>query len=455
MTHQRMLAALFSAALSCAVAAAEDRPNFLVIVADDLGYGDLGCYGAKDLATPHLDRLASSGIRFTRHYANCPVCSPTRASLLTGRYPELAGVPGVIRTHADDNWGWLDPDVKLLPAALREVGYRSIAIGKWHLGLEPDDHPLARGFDRFHGFLGDMMDDYFHHRRHDVNYMRDDRETIDPEGHATDLFTDWAIEELRAASNSPDQPFLLYLAYNAPHTPIQPPEDWSARRQAAHPELSDRRNRLAALIEHLDDGVGRVLATLEETGLAQHTVVVFVSDNGGQTGVGADNGELRAGKGTMYEGGIRVPAIVAWPGRIAPGESDRIWLSMDVYPTLFELAGAATPNRLDGRSFAPSLLGEEQPPEVRDLYWVRREGGEAYMGQTIWAARRGDWKLLQNKPFEPFQLFHLGDDPAEEHDLAESEPQVRRELSAALRAHLQRGGAVPWQRPAAAKQSGD
>lgn len=221
--------------LSAAIVRSDDgtptlarRPNLVVILADDLGYADVSSFGSADLKTPNVDRLAAEGRKLTRFYANCCVCSPTRASLLTGRYPELVGVPGVIRTHAENNWGRLDPAALLLPRMLKQAGYRTGIVGKWHLGLEAPDRPLDRGFDEFRGFLGDMMDDYYDHRRHDVNYMRDGEQTIDPKGHASDLFGDWACELLDEWAKE-EQPFLLYLAFNAPHTPIQPPEDWLAK----------------------------------------------------------------------------------------------------------------------------------------------------------------------------------------------------------------------------------
>ncbi|HUG20300.1 MAG TPA: sulfatase-like hydrolase/transferase, partial [Planctomycetaceae bacterium] len=177
---------------------AADQPNILLILADDLGYGDLSCYGATDLKSPHVDALAKQGLKFTNFYANCPVCSPTRAALLTGRYQEMVGVPGVIRTHADNNWGYLAEDAVLLPELLAQAGYTSGIVGKWHLGLESPNTPIERGFDFFHGFLGDMMDDYYNHRRHGINYMYRNRTEIDPEGHATDLFSQWAVDYIKA-----------------------------------------------------------------------------------------------------------------------------------------------------------------------------------------------------------------------------------------------------------------
>ena len=173
---------------------AAEHPNVVVILVDDLGYGDLSAYGATDLRSPHVDALISAGMRFDNFYANCPVCSPTRASLLTGRYPELVGVPGVIRTHPENSWGFLDPRAVMLPEVLRQTGYDTAIIGKWHLGLASPSTPNERGFDHFHGYLGDMMDDYYKHRRHGINYMRLNEREIDPAGHATDLFTDWSID---------------------------------------------------------------------------------------------------------------------------------------------------------------------------------------------------------------------------------------------------------------------
>ncbi len=424
-----------------------ERPNVLVILADDLGYGDLSAYGAEDLQTPHIDRLAAAGMRFENAYANCCVCSPTRAALLTGRYPELVGVPGVIRTHAENSWGYLAPDAVLLPQVLKAQGYHTALIGKWHLGLEEPNRPNDRGFDFFHGFLGDMMDDYLHHRRHGINYMRRNFEEIDPPGHATDLFTQWAEDYLRDRVTK-EEPFFLYLAYNAPHTPIQPPDDWLTKVQQRRPELTPQRAKLAALIEHLDDSVGRVLTTLRELNLERNTLVIFTSDNGGQLDVGANNGPWRDGKQSMYEGGLRVPLVVAWPGRIAPScRTDRIVLTMDLFATICDAVGAPVEHTIDGRSFLPTLLGREDSPLQRDLFFHRREGGGRYHGLTIQAVIRGPWKLLQNSPFAPLELYDLANDPQERRNVARENPAVVNELARALSRQIQRGGAVAWQPP--------
>jgi arylsulfatase A-like enzyme len=422
------------------------RPNLLLIMADDLGYGDLGCYGARDLKSPHIDRLAETGLKFSNFYANCPVCSPTRAALLTGRYQDLVGVPGVIRTHADNNWGWLSPEAELLPKALKTTGYHTAIIGKWHLGLEKPNTPNDRGFDHFHGFLGDMMDDYYNHRRHGINYMRLNEKEIDPEGHATDLFTKWACDYLK--ERKPAQPFFLYLAYNAPHTPIQPPDDWVEKVKKREPKITDRRAKLVALIEHMDHGIGQVMECLEQQNLAENTLVIFSSDNGGQLNVGANNGPLRDGKQSVYEGGLKVPAIAVWPRRIAPGTKTEFRaMTMDLFPTLQAAAGLEPPKDINGVSILPTLLGQSQPELRSHWFFRRREGGTQYGGKTIEAVIHGDWKLLQNSPFAPQELYNLKQDPKEENNLINKEPQVYQQLAAELRKEIQRYGSVPWQAP--------
>lgn len=427
-------------------AAKKQRPNILVILADDLGYGDLSSYGAKDLQSPHIDRLVTAGIRFDNFYANCPVCSPTRASLMTGRYPELVGVPGVIRTHAENSWGYLDPRAVMLPQMLKRAGYHTAIVGKWHLGLEAPSRPNDRGFDHFHGYLGDMMDDYYNHRRHGINYMRLERSEIDPKGHATDLFSTWACDYLLSRAKKKDEPFFLYLPYNAPHTPIQPPPEWLEKVKQREKGIDPKRAKLVALIEHMDDGIGRVMRTLKETGLDENTLVIFTSDNGGQTSVGANNGPLRDGKQSMYEGGLKVPFCAVWPKHIEPGShNDRTALTMDIFATVCEAAGVKVDHQIEGLSILPTLLGKPQSSDTRNLFFHRREGGTRYGGLTTNALIRGDWKLLQNSPFEPLELYNLQDDPREQRDLARTNVKKFNELSQVLRLQIQRGGAVPWQ----------
>ncbi len=434
--------------------AAEDQPpNFVFILVDDLGYGDLSSFGAPDLKTPNIDRLMAAGMRFDQFYANCPVCSPTRAALLSGRYPDMAGVPGVIRTRLPDrvtSWGKLSEDVVLLPQVLKPSGYHSAIVGKWHLGLDAPDRPTDRGFDFFHGFLGDMMDDYYTHLRHGQHYMRRNTEPVEPEGHATDIFTGWAIDYLNERAAAPETPFFLYLAYNAPHTPIQPPQDWLEKVQAREPGISEQRAKLVALIEHLDDGVGQVWRSLQDLGLAENTVIVFSSDNGGQKEVGARNDPLHGGKQEMWEGGIRVCTGVVWPGKIEPGQrTQQRAMTMDFYPTFAEIAGAKIEHEIDGRSLLPILLGEETEDDLeRPMVWVRLEGGKKYGGLHYHAIRKGDFKLLRNTGYESYQLFNVARDPGEENPIPENKaPRVYNELFNLLTTHINHAGKVPWQRP--------
>ncbi|MFT6575826.1 MAG: arylsulfatase A-like enzyme, partial [Akkermansiaceae bacterium] len=433
------------------ISGAATKPNIVVIVADDLGYGDLSSYGAADLKSPHLDALMAAGLKFTNFYANCPVCSPTRAALLSGRYQELVGVPGVIRTKPEDNWGYLSPTATLLPQVLKKQGYATAAIGKWHLGLDEEAHPNSRGFDHFHGFLGDMMDDYYHHRRHGQHYMRLNKEKVNPEGHATDVFTDWATEYLTSQATK-KEPFFLYLAYNAPHTPIQPPQDWLEKVMAREKGITEKRAKLVALIEHMDEGIGKVVAALKTNGQWENTLLFFVSDNGGQLNVGANCGDLRGGKQDMYEGGLKVPACAVWPGVIKPGTSEFTALTMDIFPTAIEAAGGQAAEGIDGHSFLPLLKSGIQVSDKRDLFFTRREGNLRYMGEVSWAMKRGPWKLVKNTPMTPWELYQLEKDPLEANDLATTEKKKFNELAKAMRAHIQRGGSVPWQKPAPVKK---
>jgi arylsulfatase A-like enzyme len=443
-----------TAALAASPATAGSRPNVVVILADDLGYGDMSAYRpGADVQTPHMDRLAAEGMRFTRMRANATVCSPTRAALLSGRYADRVGVPGLIRTAPDNTWGYFDPSVPTLANYLRKAGYHTAIIGKWNLGLTVPGTPNERGFDHFHGFLDDMMDSYTTHRRQGHNYMRKNHEVVDPVGHATDIFTGWVADYLqeRAASATP---FFLYLAYNAPHFPMEPPAEWLARVKKREPRMEAKRALSVGLIEHLDSAIGQVLATLAATGLDRTTLVVLTSDNGGSLPHAQNNDPWRDGKQSHYDGGLRIPFVVRWPGRVAPGSrSDYAGLTFDIFATALEVAGVARPPESDAVSLLPILRGEAGPAAPRELYFVRREGGPAYGGKSYEAIIRGDWKLLQNSPYEPMELYNLQVDPQEKNNVWAQHPQVVRELQTALRAHVQRGGATPWQPPGAARSA--
>lgn len=445
-TPRPLRLALALLALACRLPAS-DRPNFLIILTDDHGYGDVSAYGKNEVLTPHIDRIGREGILFTAMRANCTVCSPSRAALLTGRHADRVGVPGVIRTQPDNSWGYFDPGVPTLADELKKAGYHTAIIGKWHLGLESPNTPNERGFDLFHGFLGDMMDSYTTHLRHGNNYMRLNDKVIEPEGHATDLFSDWAAAYLKGERRPQDKPFFLYLAYNAPHFPIEPPQTWLEKVRQRAPGMDPKRALNVAFVEHLDDGIGRVLAALDEAGLAENTLVVFSADNGGSLPHAQNNEPWRGGKQDHYDGGLRVPFMLRWSARIPPGgRSDYAGLNFDLFPTFLELAGAKPASDLDAVSLVPLLAtGELDTP--RDLYFVRREGGPAYGGKSYEALIRGDWKLMQNDPFSPLELYNLRDDPREQNNLADKNRQKVNELGAALRAQIQRGGAIPWQKP--------
>lgn len=420
--------------------------NILCILVDDMGYGDLSCQGALDMQTPNIDRLSREGLTFTNFYANSTVCSPSRASLLTGMYPDKVGVPGVIRQNEKNNWGYLSQSAQLIPSVLKTKGYHTGIIGKWHLGLESENSPNAKGFDYFKGFLGDMMDDYWNHRREGINWMRYNKEEIDPKGHATDLFTDWTVDYLNERKEI-DKPFFLYLAYNAPHFPIQPPQKFLDKVRKREPQLSEKRSKNVAFIEHLDFNIGKVMKALQKTGLDENTLVVFTSDNGGALRYEQSNGKLRGGKQDMYEGGIRVPTFFYWKNKIKPGTvSERFGMLMDLFPTFCEVAEADTPEGLDAISVLPTILGKEQNTNDRTVFWVRREGGH-YGGQAYYAARNKGFKILQNTPHEAIQYFDIENDEYETSVIEPSEDdEMYKKLRTELREHIREAGGVPWQK---------
>lgn len=423
------------------------KPNISIILTDDQGYHDVSYYGTADLRTPNIDELCKSGMRFDNFYANSPVCSPTRASLMSGRYPEMVGVPGLVRSRPKDNFGYLKPDAVLLPKLLKSANYKTAIVGKWNLGLEKPNIPNGKGFDYFHGWLDDMMEDYWSHLRNGQNFLRENEKVIVPKGHATDLFSDWAVNYIRDQKNSKD-PFFLYLAYTAPHFPVQPPKDWLTKVKAREPGISERRASLVALIEHMDDGIGKVVRSLKETGAYENTIIVFLSDNGGHLEDGANNGNLRDGKESMYEGGIRVPAFITWPNQIKAGSvSSETALSMDIYPTLAEIAGAKINHKIDGVSLLAILKNADQKLANRPVFFTRREGNLRFGGQTIQAVISGNMKLLHNSPYAPYELYNIYQDPYEQRNLISYQIDQYKKLHELLIKQIKKGGSVPWQKP--------
>ncbi|GHV02664.1 hypothetical protein FACS1894159_11580 [Bacteroidia bacterium] len=435
-----------TALAQAAKSATKEKPNIVIILVDDMGYGDLSCQYSSDMRTPNIDKLFETGRRFDYFYSNSNVSSPARAGLLTGRYPQMVGVPGVIRSNPEASWGYLSHDAVLLPQMLHRAGYTSAMIGKWHLGIESPNLPNDRGFDLFEGFLGDRMDNYYTHIRQNQNLMRRNREVIETGGtHATELFTTWAIDYVK--ENAPKkEPFFLYLAYNAPHDPLEPPKEWEERVRAREPKISKTRGLYVALIEHLDDNIGRFVAALRSTGQLDNTILIFTSDNGGAHGNQANNGPLRGYKGDMFEGGIRVPMAVCWNGVTPRGRnSTNLVMMSDLFPTLCEVAGVSVDHLIDGISVLPLLRGEEQTTDKRYIYWLRREHGDMG-GKSQFAVRYGDNILMQNRPFEELQLFNLKSDPKEEKPLPLN-GEVYGNLRSRMIRHYNHVGAVPWKKP--------
>lgn len=425
--------------LTSAFLYSQDKPNIIFILADDLGYGDLSIYGSKDIKTPNIDNLAKNGILFTNAYANSTVCSPSRAAILTGNYPDLVGVPGVIRDNPKNTWGNLIDTVETLPLALKKATYQTALIGKWHLGYTSPDLPNERGFDFFKGFLGDMMDDYYTHERNGINWMRENEKSIKVKGHATDVFTQWTLDYLEKIKKN-ENPFFIFLTYNAPHDPIQPPAEWLEKITIREKSAPKKRQKIIALIEHLDDNIGKIFSHLEKLGLSKNTILIFTSDNGGALQYGARNFPLSGGKGDLLEGGIKVPCIVKLPNKSANITNDEKFQLMDFYPTLVKLAGLHNDSNLPSKEISSIV---NQPKKIeRYLVWMRREG-HVFGGKSYYAISDGTFKLVQKNPFSPYLLFNLVTDPKETTPI--QFPEKTKELQNKLTEHIQKSGKIAWQ----------
>ena len=384
------------------------QPNIILIMADDLGYGDLSCYGNDYIQTPNIDQLAAEGMRFTDYHSNGAVCSPTRAALLSGMYQQRVGIHGVVYTWLRDSLG-MDQEVVTVAEVFQEAGYKTGIFGKWHLGYKTEFNPLYQGFDVFRGFVAGNVDYHSHLDNQGVfDWWRDSTLEDDP-GYSTDLITTYALDFI---NKQQENPFFLYLPYAAPHDPYEGRDDPPVR-------VKGQENRkLAAedipgiyreMIEVMDEGIGQIMKNLKLLGLDENTLVFFCSDNGANKN--GSNGILRGFKGGLYEGGHRVPAIARWPGMIMREQvSDEVVMSMDIFPTLLELANISSQrSHLDGRSFARVLLSGDSLAE-RKLFWQ-------YNKQTV--VRQGSWKLLIHNTDTLF--FNLEDDPGEKNDLSKEE----------------------------------
>ena len=409
--------------LGATFAAAAPKPNIIHIVADDLGYADVGFNGCKDIKTPNIDALASGGAKFTKFYVQ-PMCTPTRAALMTGRYPYRYGLQTAVIPSVSD-YG-LDTTEWLMPQCLKEAGYQTAIIGKWHLGHADKKYwPKQRGFDYQYGaMIGEL--DYFTHSEHGVLDWFRDNEPVKEEGYTTNLIGEDAVKYINAQQAS--KPFYLYLTFNAPHTPYQAPQEYIDR----YKNIEDPTRRIyAGMVACLDDNIGRVVSALEKKKLRENTLILFHSDNGGTrnamfAGVMADvskikipcdNSPYREGKGTLFEGATRVCAAANWPGHIKPQTVDGMIHAVDIYPTLSKLAGASTAKckPLDGMDVWPTIAEGKASPRNEIVYNV-----EPFRG----ALRQGDWKLIwRNMLPSTVDLYNLAEDPSESKNLADSQPE--------------------------------
>jgi arylsulfatase A-like enzyme len=401
-----------------------EKPNILIIIPDDLGWRDVGYHGSE-IKTPNIDKLAESGVRINQHYV-MPTCTPTRVSLMTGKYPSRYGITG------PDYGEVIDLGDPTLASVLKENGYFTAIAGKWHMGSPPYT-PLKYGFQSSYGYFDGQIDPYTHEYKTETaltdrrSWHRND-EYLDEEGHVTDLLT---AEAMRIIEEDREEPFFLYLAHHVPHYPLEEPDEWMSVYNDK--KMFPSRKLFAASVTHMDDAIGKIIDALERTGQRKNTLIIFTSDNGGQFSWQSDteyrgkyadkphnvlgnNYPLRGWKGDLYEGGIRVPAFVNWPGRLKPGAIDFPVHISDWLPTLCEVTGTeAPPNHiLDGQSIWPLLTNEKQVADKRPIYWKIR---------SYYAVREGNWKLLLNRNTNKAELYELENDFRETRDVSAENPE--------------------------------
>ncbi|MBN2325885.1 MAG: sulfatase-like hydrolase/transferase [Candidatus Omnitrophica bacterium] len=438
LTRRHFLQSSLTAALALGLpktSGAGTKPNFVLIVADDLGYGDIGCYGNRINRTPNLDLMSQEGLRFTDFHANGPVCSPTRAALLTGRYQQRMGIEEPI---GNQGAGLGELDEITIASYLRKAGYTTGIFGKWHLGTQPSDNPIHHGFSEFRGHLYSAQDYQSHINRWGMMDWRHNDKVEFEQGYNTHLITRRAVQFIK---DHKDKPFFLYVPHSAIHFPWMSPDDPPYRKEGGnydsllklgpHEDVTDV---VKKMVEELDKSVGEIMGALKAHGLDEKTFVFFTSDNGGyrhyaglHRGEISDNGPLRGQKTDVFEGGHRVPAIARWPGRIKTGEvTHEMALTMDLTPTYLELAGIEPPlsddaHALDGASIS-SVLFEGKAMAERTVFF--RKSGDR-------AVRRGPWKMVWLKNHSPM-LFHLDNDIGEQNNLAEQHSALMEKLKTAL-----------------------
>lgn len=390
-----------------------EKPNVIIIMADDLGYGGVGCYGESGIKTPNIDALAKNGIRFTDFHSNGAVCTPTRAALLTGRYQQRSGLEGVIYVRGDTRQLGLDTTQVTVAELLKNSGYTTGLMGKWHLGYRKEFNPVYHGFSEFVGFTSGNIDYHSHYDNAGTYDWWHNLDSIQEEGYSTDLITQHSVDFI---NRHRDKPFFLYVAHEAPHVPFQgrsdpayrfPGKEFSYYGPAENKEASYKE-----MVEVMDEGIGRIMRALKDNKLEESTLVFFISDNGAEAF--GNNGRLRGSKGDLWEGGHRVPAIAYWKERIAPSESPETVMSMDLVPTILSVTHAQIPEKLsfDGVDFSPLLFGESRLPE-RTLFWRYRKQK---------AVRDDQWKLLINEL--DTALYDLDRDMQETTDLSDSNKPV-------------------------------
>ncbi|MEM7660028.1 MAG: sulfatase-like hydrolase/transferase, partial [Bacteroidota bacterium] len=374
-------------------------PNIIFLMADDLGYGELGSYGNDSIRTPHLDRMAREGLVFTDYHTNGAVCTPTRAALLTGQYQQRSGLEGVIYVRGETRQTGLNPETLTLADVFQGAGYATGIMGKWHLGYQAAYNPIHFGFDEFWGYISGNIDYHSHYDNAGIYDWYHNLDTVIEEGYSTDLITQHAVDFIEQHQTDP---FFLYVPQESPHVPFQARRDsayrFPGREFSYQGPIGDRKRAYREMIEQMDEGIGKILAKVEALNLAERTLIIFTSDNGGINSY-ARQGGLRNFKGYLWEGGHRVPAIAHWPGRISPGQTDQLTMSFDWFPTLLHMADISLPEGFspDGINLTPMLFGARLPN--RQVFW-------RYRDQL--AAREANWKLMLTKT--DTLLFDLASD---------------------------------------------